>query len=148
MVQLPGAADSREAQTEARTKPSQSRHQPASSISAPARPLRGDGDRLRRTGRTRAPRRRRRLREAAAAGPTGPGTGARMLVRLRASYPPRPLGGRGLLAREAPARDPGYRGRGRGSSAEPGARTRHRPAEPSASQTRQPAGNYRLGELP
>lgn len=108
VVQLPGAADSREAPTAARTKPSQSRHQPTSSISAPARPLRGDGDRLRRTGRPQAlrRRRRRRLREAAAAGPRGPGTGrgggAGMLLRLRASDPPPrgagPAGSRGPCA--------------------------------------------------
>lgn len=50
--------------------------------------------------------------------------------------PPR---GRGLVAREAPACDPGHRGRGRGSSAEPAG---------VAQLTRQPAGNYLVGELP
>lgn len=89
MVELLDAADSREVQTEAKTKPSQSRHQPAGGISAPTRPLWGDGDRLRRTGRPRAPRRQRPLHQAAAAGPQA-GAEARKLVRLRASSPPRP----------------------------------------------------------
>lgn len=116
MVELLGATDSRESQTEARTRTSRSRHRPASSISAPAQPLRGDGDRLRRTGRPRAPPHLRGLREAAEAGPTGPGADPKASAPAR--FVPCPLG-RGLELREAPARDPGLRGRGRGSSAEP-----------------------------
>lgn len=118
MVELLGAADSREAQTEARTKPSQSRHWPAGGISVPARPLRADGDRLRRMGLPLAQRHLSDLREVAAAGPTGPGAGPDASAPAHLVSRPAPPG-RGLVLREAPARDPGHRGRGRGSSAEP-----------------------------
>ena len=47
VAELPGAADPTEAQTEPRTRPSQSRPPPGGSIFAPAQPLRGDDDRFR-----------------------------------------------------------------------------------------------------
>lgn len=131
MVKLLGAADSAEAQTEDRTRPKQSRHHPPGGISSPARPLRGDGDRRRPMGRPRAPRRRRPLREAAAAGPNGRSTAAGMLVRLRASCLPRPRGGASWLARPRRVTRPlraGQRGRGasaeqRGAADPPGSKT-------------------------
>lgn len=136
-----GAADSREAQTEARTRPSQSRHWPAGGISVPPRPLRADGDRLRRMGPPLAQRHLSDLREVAAAGPTGPGAGPDASAPAYLVSRPAPRG-RGLVLREAPARDPGHRGRGRRS-----AQSQHRPAAPPAWQTSRAAGYSLVGEL-